>query len=142
MGLVTLSGPILEREAGALFASVRRVPGVSGIDDHLVVHAHPGSVPSLQGTGRRRGGPSDRFASDTTPLVRAAALVGGGLLVLYGLTRGSATGLALASLGAGLATRGARRASRNAGSERSAVSSERPSRDPFEATESAGEGTV
>jgi gas vesicle protein len=139
-GLVTLSGPILADEAGALFASVRRVPGVSGIDDHLVVHANPGSVPSLQGSGRRRGGPSDRFISDTAPVVRAAALVSGGLLVLYGLTQRSTTGLALAGLGAGLAARGARRLSRNASSGRNDISSE--SRDAFEAPASAGDGAV
>ena len=109
---VTVSGPILAHEVAPLLAVVRAVPGVTGVDEHLVVHAQPGSVPSLQGTGRRRNAPRELPAFDT-PAARAAALVGGGLLVLLGLARRSAGGLVLAGLGAGLAARGTHRPARN-----------------------------
>jgi BON domain-containing protein len=141
-GHVTLSGPILAGEVQALVAAVRAVPGVSGVDEHLAVYAHSGSVPSLQGAGRRRGGQVDLLASDASPVVRAAALVAGGFLVLYGLTHRSASGLALASVGAGLAARGARRLPRNDSSDRNASSSEQESGNAFEAIQSAGDGTV
>lgn len=141
--LVTLSGPILAGEVQALLATVRAVPGVSAVDDHLVVHAHPGSVPSLQGGGRRRGGDSDLFGFNPTPVVRAAALVGGGLLMLYGLTQRSATGLALAGLGAGLASRSTRRPGRNASSSgRNDSSPARESGAGSGAIEHAGDGKV
>ena len=137
-GLVTLSGPILVSEAGALFAAVRRVPGVSGIDDHLVVHAHPGSVPSLQGTGRRRGGPSDRFAAEATPRGpgRGARCwwIAGALWAHAAFDNRSRAGeprrRACHSRRA--------RASWNAGSARSVVSSGQPSRETFEAAEYGG----
>ena len=46
---VTLSGPILAHEAAPLLAAVRTVWGVRSVEDLLVVHDHPESVPSLQG---------------------------------------------------------------------------------------------
>ena len=110
---VTLSGPILAHEVAPLLAVVRAVPGVRDVDEHLVVHAQPGSVPSLQGTGRRRYGPRD-LPAFSTPAARAGALVGGGLLVLLGLARRSAGGLVLAGLGAGLVARGSHKPARNA----------------------------
>jgi hypothetical protein len=54
-GRVMLSGPILPAEATPLLEAVRSVPGVSGVEDHLVVFDRPESIPSLQG-GVRRGG--------------------------------------------------------------------------------------
>jgi osmotically-inducible protein OsmY len=48
-GEVTLRGPILESEAGALLRSVRSVPGVRGVVDRLEPHSAPGNVPGLQG---------------------------------------------------------------------------------------------
>src|SRR4051812_20169319 len=52
-----------------------------------------------QGNGRA----SATNVSDTE---RLASVIGGGLLALLGLTRGSAAGLGLAALGAGLCKRG------------------------------------
>jgi hypothetical protein len=112
---VTLSGPILADEVQGLIAAVKRVPGVLGVDEHLVVHAHPGSVPSLQG-GRNRRAQGGLLGN--APVVRAAAVVGGGLLVLYGLTRRSKTGVALVGIGVALAARGTRRPALNGPTER------------------------
>ena len=105
-GRIVLSGPVLAHEVGALVGAASAVRGVRGVDEYLDVHDAPGSVPSLQGEGRRRnarGGPQ----SLRGPEARAAAVLGGGMLVLAGLARGSATGLLLAALGAGLAAQGA-----------------------------------
>lgn len=136
--MVTVSGPILADEVGPLLATVRNVPGVRGVEDHLVVHADPDSVPSLQGTRHRRG------TADVSnlPAVRAAALLSGGFLVLYGLAQRSAAGLVLAGVGAGLAARGTRRPARIASSGRSDTSASRESRAASGATEHAGDGTV
>ena len=138
--LVTVSGPILAAEVAVLLAAVRRVPGVRSVDEHLVVHAHPDSVPSLQGLRRRRDDRTALLASNA-PVVRAAALVSGGLLVLHGLTQRSVTGLVLAALGAGLAARGTRRPTRNGSSARSDTSPARESHLNVETAEYAGDGT-
>lgn len=50
-GVVTLSGPILEREVDELIACVRDVPGVKRIVDRLEVHKEAGNIPDLQGSG-------------------------------------------------------------------------------------------
>jgi len=52
-GRVTLSGPILAREVDWLLDAVAAVPGVSGVENRLEVHARAGSVPGLQGGGRK-----------------------------------------------------------------------------------------
>lgn len=52
-GVVKLSGPILENEVYRLLRCVARVPGVKGVVSHLDVHKTSGSIPSLQGTGKR-----------------------------------------------------------------------------------------
>jgi hypothetical protein len=47
-GEVTVSGPVLEAEAGSLLSAVRRTPGVKDVVDRLERHAEPGNVPGLQ----------------------------------------------------------------------------------------------
>jgi len=44
-----VSGPVLAHEKAALLAAIRTVWGVNGVEDLLVVHDHPESIPSLQG---------------------------------------------------------------------------------------------
>jgi hypothetical protein len=134
---VTVSGPILANEVEPLLATVRGVPGVRGVEEHLAVHAEPDSVPSLQGTGRRRGNPDFSNA----PAVRAAALLSGGFLVLYGLARRSASGLVLAGLGAGLTAHGTRRPARAPAFARSETSNTPESRADAGAIEHAGDRT-
>ncbi|HZQ62439.1 MAG TPA: hypothetical protein VFC24_13875 [Casimicrobiaceae bacterium] len=100
---VVVSGPILRHELPELLATVRAIPGVTGVDNHLDVHDAGDRVPSLQGEGRarlRNAGPQA-----WTPTMRLAALVGGGVLALYGLAKRNTSGLLLASAGLGVAAR-------------------------------------
>jgi uncharacterized membrane protein len=104
-GHVTLSGPILADEVEPLLQAVRGVFGVTGVEDRLVVHEHPESVPSLQGGTARSH--ANGLQQNWPPAVRAAALLGGTLLALYGVQRRTLGGCALIGVGAGLAARGA-----------------------------------
>jgi hypothetical protein len=84
-------------------AAVRTVWGVHGVEDLLVVHDHPESIPSLQGG-------SDPFAAHPhehwAPALRATALSGGVLIALFGARQRSLAGVALAGAGIVLALRG------------------------------------
>src|SRR5205823_4865528 len=51
-GRVTLRGPILAREVDWLLDAVAAVPGVTGVENRLEVHARADDVPGLQGGGR------------------------------------------------------------------------------------------
>ena len=53
-GVVTLSGPILHREAKALVRRVKRMAGVQQLVDQLERHRMPDHVPALQGRLLRR----------------------------------------------------------------------------------------
>lgn len=98
-GLVTLTGPILERESGPALRAVRRVPGVKRIDDQLDLY-HSADIPALQGGGLRT--PSERW----TPAGRLAAVGGGTALALYGSLRSGLARTALLAAGGALAARG------------------------------------
>src|SRR5918992_2912051 len=54
-GRVTLSGPILAREADELLSDVRSVRGVRDVVDRLERHERADDVPGLQGGTARRG---------------------------------------------------------------------------------------
>ena len=103
-GRVTLSGPVLAHEKASLVAAVRAVWGVHGVEDLLVVHDHPESIPSLQGG-------SDPFAvhphEHWPPALRAGALSSGVLIALFGVRQRSLAGAAMAAAGIALALRGA-----------------------------------
>lgn len=103
-GRVTLSGPVLAHEKASLVAAVRTVWGVNGVEDLLVVHEHPESIPSLQGG-------SDPFAvhphEHWPPALRAGALSAGVLIALVGVRQRSLSGVAMAAAGIALALRGA-----------------------------------
>jgi hypothetical protein len=108
-GRVTLSGPVLAHEVARLLRRVAAVRGVRGVDDRLEVHAQPGNVPGLQGAARvPRGGEvldlMQRNWSPTTRLVTGLAGLG---LVLSGLRRLDALGIALSTVGLGLVFRAA-----------------------------------
>jgi hypothetical protein len=49
-GRVTLTGPVLAREADLLVDGVEAVRGVADVIDRLQVHEHPGDVPGRQGS--------------------------------------------------------------------------------------------
>jgi hypothetical protein len=107
LGRVVLSGPILASEADALLDAVRSVEGVSEVEDHLVIHERPGSIPSLQGGVPRSEMRAALVQDNWSPSLRFAAMVGGGLLALYGMRQRTATRFVLAGVGLGLAARGA-----------------------------------
>jgi hypothetical protein len=102
-GRITLSGPILAREAQRLVHAIGNVWGVSEVENRLVVHEHPESVSSLQGGVAR----ADIAHEHWTPALRLAALAGGAALAFYGMRRRSLTGSAIAGAGLALAARGA-----------------------------------
>jgi osmotically-inducible protein OsmY len=48
-GRVTLTGPALSRELEPLLCEVKRVRGVTGVENKVELHEEPGTVPGLQG---------------------------------------------------------------------------------------------
>ena len=93
-GNVILSGPVFAHEADFVAGAVGRVPGVTEVVDRMERHVSAGSIPSLQGEGRKR-------RNAWSPTAQAAATGAGALMFLYGwLIRG---GIPTALLG--LATR-------------------------------------
>jgi len=105
-GRVTLSGPVLAHEVSRLLNAIRTVWGVSSVEDRLVVYDSSESISSLQG-GADREPPSVFTRERWTPATQAAAVIGGGLLSMYGLRDRSLLGLALAGGGLALLLRGA-----------------------------------
>ena len=105
-GKVTLSGPILAREAGPLLDTVRGVWGVAEIEDRLVAHEHPDRVPSLQGGVEPRRPRPLVMQENWPPALRAAALAGGAMLALYGMRQRSLAGCLYTAAGAAVALRG------------------------------------
>ena len=80
-GRVTLDGPILQEEAGALLKRVSAVSGVKEVIDRLDVRSEPNGTAALQG-GRPRGRRPEFAKQSWTPAVRvgAGALAGTALL--------------------------------------------------------------
>jgi uncharacterized membrane protein len=105
-GRITLRGPILASEKEQLLDAVGNTPGVASVEDLLEVHQSAEGVSSLQG-GRKRVQVRSEFMQDNwTPAVRAIATLGGGTLGLYGLSRHTPLGTALAVVGLGFLARG------------------------------------
>jgi uncharacterized membrane protein len=105
-GNVTLSGPVLAREAEELLSTVKGVKGVRKVDDQLTIHQNAGDIPGLQGQGNRPGALPDAFQENWAPATRFLATATGGIMTLYGLRSGGLIGSALSLVGAGLAARG------------------------------------
>lgn len=79
-GVVTLQGPILEREAKAFVRQVKRMAGVRQLVDQLERHPKPDHVPALQGGAVRRRR-AEILQKTWTPGVRfLAGAAGAGLL--------------------------------------------------------------
>lgn len=104
-GKVTLSGPVIAREASALLARVRRLPGVREVRDSLTPHEKTAGVPGLQGGGPRRGERFELWQASWTPAFRLLAGSAGAGLLLSGLRSGSPRGWLAAAGGAGLLAR-------------------------------------
>lgn len=102
-GLVVLSGPVLAAEAAPLLDAARGVPGVTRLDNELVLYTEPGAVPSLQTDPHARRWRGTHWP----PAKRAGALFGGAVAVAYGLRRRTPGTLALTVVGLALAARAA-----------------------------------
>lgn len=80
-GMVTLLGPVLEREAGPLLARVKRVRGVRAVEDQLDRHETAGNVPALQGSSRPRAPRAELRQENWTPTARLLVGVAGGTML-------------------------------------------------------------
>ena len=106
-GRVTLSGPVLAREADDLLARVRRVRGVTDVENRLQPHESGEGVSALQGGIQRRGGEFELRQTNWTPAARLLTTAAGGALAIYGARRRGAVGSALGLAGVALFSRGA-----------------------------------
>lgn len=99
-GKVTLTGPILETEAGALIACVRAVRGIKCVENRLSIK-YPGELaPSPQNHAREK-----YSTSYWSPSTRLVASLAGGMLVALGLTQRFPVACVLGTVGLGLAAR-------------------------------------
>lgn len=89
-GCITLKGPILADEKAYLISLVHAIPGVTDVKDRLAVYDD-------ETLGNRQ-------QKDWTP-ARIMAMLGGGALGYYGLTRRSPSSMLLATIGLGLLAR-------------------------------------
>jgi uncharacterized membrane protein len=100
-GNVTLSGPILEREAKRFLRRVRKIPGVREIHDQLERHHSADNEPALQGGSPRIHRP-ELLQQNWTPALRfvAVALGGAGAIAATSLLGGlpRAVGVGVGSL--------------------------------------------
>jgi uncharacterized membrane protein len=105
-GRIILSGPILAHEKAQLLSAAKAVPGVTAVDDHLEERENAQGIPSLQGEGRSLQNRRAALQRNWPPGLRAAALLGGGALGIYGLSRRAPAGVVLGALGLSLMGRG------------------------------------
>ena len=106
-GNVTLSGPILAREASRLVRATRRVSGVRHVIDNLDLHDQAGNVPSLQGGRAPTGNQVDVLQYYWSPTTRCIVGTAGATLAAAGFVRHGVRGTAAALVGAGLLARAA-----------------------------------
>lgn len=103
-GRITLSGPVLAQEAGALVDAIRRVNGVTSIVDQLDRH-DAADVPALQGGSREARTVPEIQQRYWTPGIRLVAGLSGGGLMLWGLARRGLFGSGLGLTGVALLSR-------------------------------------
>ncbi|HJR63404.1 MAG TPA: SRPBCC family protein [Gemmatimonadaceae bacterium] len=106
-GIVTLSGPILAREADRLLAAVKRVRSVRDVVDQLDRREDAGHVPGLQGGTERTGDRMELLQENWAPAARLFTGLAGGAVALYGARRRGMVGAALGAAGAALLARSA-----------------------------------
>lgn len=106
-GNVTLSGPILTREASGLVRAIRHVPGVRSVIDNLERHEQAGNVPSLQGGRAPAGDRMDVLRYYWSPTTRTFVGTAGASLATAGVARRDLRGTAAALIGVGLFARAA-----------------------------------
>src|SRR5260370_1107328 len=83
-GLTLLSGMGL---GAGLLDAVASVPGVTGVENRLEVHTRAGTVPGLQGGGRRPGERLNLAEATWAPATRVLAGAAGGALLTYGFSQ-------------------------------------------------------
>jgi uncharacterized membrane protein len=103
-GLVTLSGPILKREAKRLVRSVRRLSGVADVQEQLERYESGEHVPSLQGGERRLERP-ELLQTNWSPAYRMFGVAAGGGLLAYGIRARGWSGALVAGVGGALLLR-------------------------------------
>jgi uncharacterized membrane protein len=108
-GLVTLAGAVLTDEAESLVSCVRKVRGVSDVEDQLDRYDKPGNVPALQGESRVARRKLELQQENWTPAARLLIGVAGGLLVAWATRnrRWDSPTAAVGLTGFGLMTRAA-----------------------------------
>jgi uncharacterized membrane protein len=106
-GIVTMRGPILEREANRLIRAVRHVDGVRDVIDELERHERAGNIPSLQGGRPPAASRFDAFQPHWAPTTRVLLGAAGAAMMVAGVGKRHAAGTIAALIGAGLAARAA-----------------------------------
>lgn len=104
-GVVTLSGPVLQREVDRLLDSVSSVKGVRDVENNLEAHEKAEDVPALQGGRPRTGNRLPLMKTNWSPTTRVFAGAAGSALAVYAGKRGGLLGAATGTLGVGLLTR-------------------------------------
>jgi uncharacterized membrane protein len=105
-GLITLFGPVLEREADALLTGARNVRGVVAVADGLTRYERADHVSALQG-GRLKPGPSrwEFSQHNWSPAARVVGGAAGAVLCMLAWLRRGPLGVACGVAGAGLLAR-------------------------------------
>ena len=106
-GRVTLSGPILSREADSVVSVARAVSGVHRVEDRLERYATAAGIAGLQGGTDRRGDRAEYLQANWAPAPRLFAMIAGGALAAAGLRQRGPYGAAAALCGGALALRAA-----------------------------------
>jgi len=103
-GRVTLTGPILEREAERVVRQLYSVRGVRYVENKLEVHKETGDVPGLQGGRGLRSPRPELMQEKWAPATRIIAGSTGAAMLGIGVKRGS-VGMPLVLLGGGVLLR-------------------------------------
>jgi uncharacterized membrane protein len=106
-GRVILSGSVLAGEHAHLLTAVKRVRGVTEVEDQLQPHSGTGGVPGLQGAGRPRSPRGELRQENWSPAIRLLIGSAGGAAVARGLLLGGALGGVATAFGAALVARAA-----------------------------------
>ena len=107
-GRVTLSGPILSREAGAALRCARQVHGVTEVEDRMTRYDSAGRIPALQGGVARPGPARWEFAQQSwAPSARVLAGAIGALLLARAFVRRGPLAALMGLAGGGLLARSA-----------------------------------
>jgi uncharacterized membrane protein len=104
-GVVTLRGPIVEREAASLLSAIRRVRGVRHLIDALERHERGLHVPALQGGQFPAGRRFDVLRPRWGPATRVTVGAAGAVLAFAGARRHGLQASAMRVAGGGLLAR-------------------------------------